>query len=957
MGQPRASTWYFVLHLAGVAMLYALLAGFSLRFFSANGVVAIVWPPSGLALAVLLIGGTKFWPGIFAGALAANLMAGNPAWVTVGISLGNTLEPLLGAWLLTRDARFDASLRYSRDYFRLLILAGVLSAGASALIGNLALLQSGVLKADAWGMSLLHWWMGDTLGMALFAPLVLVWRRKPRGASSRVRVLELFFLLGLAFLSGQSIFLDWFDTSVGLFHRGYWMFLFVAWAAIRFDRHCVLFIIIVALAQALLGAAQGVGLFGADAALTQLTNLWFYFATLSVVGMSQATIINERMLAEEALRASEDVLNQAQEVAHIGSWRINLENMHLEWSAETYRMFNVRPGTRLTYDVFMSYVHPDDRARLDAAWRAALEGKPYDLEHRVMGADGVKWVRERAHVVRDAEGRALEGVGTVEDITDRKRDEDELRALNEFLEERVDARTQDLIHARDMAEVASRAKSEFLANMSHEIRTPLNSIIGMTHLALRTELQPKQRDYLENIRHAGRHLLNIVNEILDLTKIEAGKLEIRTVNFMLDGLMEHLLHMFAEKAKNRGIALVFDVDAALAHPLRGDPMRLEQVLINYIDNALKFTEQGEVSIRAHVVAEHDTSYLVRFEVRDTGIGLSVEEQSRLFQSFQQADSSLTRKYGGTGLGLAISKQLAALMGGEVGVESAPGQGSLFWFSAVLGKGAHARPVAGDAPGGPPARLDGARVLLAEDNVFNQQVAREFIEAMGARVSIAGNGREVLDLLERERFDCVLMDVQMPLMDGLEATRRIRDNPAHAGLPVIAMTANSMSEDKRRCLDAGMDDFITKPILPDALNAKLAEWLGRRPAGEKTETPPAVDKPLDDEDIVDLSLLGKMVRNDPDKIRKYALKFLDSAWVDLAGIDDALARGDLPGLARIAHRLKSAARTVGAAPFADLCQALEYIGEEGGEARDVAALLRSSLERTDARIREQTGGET
>jgi signal transduction histidine kinase/CheY-like chemotaxis protein len=410
-----------------------------------------------------------------------------------------------------------------------------------------------------------------------------------------------------------------------------------------------------------------------------------------------------------------------------------------------------------------------------------------------------------------------------------------LQLLNDTLESRILERTHDLELALRRADAANQAKRDFLSNMSHELRTPMNGILGLSYLALQSNPEPQLRDYLRKIHDSGEHLLAIISDILDFSKIEAGRLELEESDFDLAHVFEGVADKTGHAAEAKGLKLAFEVDPLLSRPLRGDRTRISQVLLNYVENAIKFNAKGEVRVRAIRLECDDGRCLVRFEVVDSGIGMSDAQMSQLFQLFQQADMSTTRKYGGTGLGLAISKQLASLMGGEVGVDSAPGQGSTFWFTAMLSTGTD-RPAApvGVEPLAPSladgAAIQGARILLAEDNPINQEVVAALLEHVGATVCRAGNGQEALDALQRERFDCVLMDVQMPVMDGLEAVRRVRADPRVAAMPVLALTANASDADRQLCLAAGMDDFITKPIMPATFYAMLARWLSRRNTG-------------------------------------------------------------------------------------------------------------------------------
>jgi PAS domain S-box-containing protein len=587
------------------------------------------------------------------------------------------------------------------------------------------------------------------------------------------------------------------------------------------------------------------------------------------------------------------------------------------------------------------HVPPEDRAANEAAIEAALSAEQsWDIEFSVMQNGSRRWVHSAAYPLRGKEGVTFNGY--IEDVTDRRQSAEAMRS------------------AKELAEEAARIKSTFLANMSHEIRTPMNSVIGMAHLALRSGLNPKQRDYVEKIQLSGQHLLGLIDDILDFSKIESGKMTLESVDFELESVIENVTNIVGHRVEAKGLRLDFDIDPALARPLRGDSLRLSQVLINLCGNAVKFTEFGGIGVGARLVEETENECVLRFEVLDTGIGMTQEQMARLFQNFQQADMSTTRKFGGTGLGLAISQQLARMMGGEIGVESRSGEGSTFWFTVRLGKGDPAnlaaadgekRPVPGHANQWPeiPATLQGARILVAEDNLFNQQVAFEILKDAGAEVCIANNGNEALSFLRRASFDCILMDVQMPEMDGFEATRQIRSEPAFAGLKIVAMTANASSADREQCLAVGMDDFITKPIHPDRLYAKIAAILTHRaapavPGGAGLTT--VHSDPSREQGVIDLSLLGQMLRQDPEKIRKFALKFVESARDCVAEIEAALECADSATLARLGHRLKSSAKTVGATRFADLCQRLETCkrSEDLAEAATLVVQLRPTLER-------------
>ena len=765
--------------------------------------------------------------------------------------------------------------------------------------------------------------------------------------------------------------------------------------------------------------------------------------------------VGPQKAAERALATYSNRLALATRAGGFGVWEWDIHGGTLDWDERMFELYRVEPSAFSgLYEAWRSALHPDDRERAEEELnRAVAEGGGFDSEFRIRWPDGSEHtIRAAALMEKDLRGRPVRMIGVNWDISELRRGE---RLLRE---------------AKEAAEAASRAKSEFLANMSHEIRTPMNAVLGINYLLRQTPLDDKQRDYVEKIRVSAQSLLGILNDILDFSKVEAGKLELERVAFRVDEVMENLSTILSINARDKAIEVLFSLDPEVPRELVGDPLRLQQVLINIAGNAVKFTDRGEVEVRVSAAHLEEGRAVLRFSVRDTGIGMSVEQQASLFEAFSQADSSTTRRFGGTGLGLAICRRLVGLMGGRIEVESEPGVGSTFSFTALfglVGGEAHLFPEGGErrlrvlvvddnalarrvlretveglgwraeavesgpaaiaelertlgggeppydvvlmdwmmpdmdgleasrvikssralphtpvivvvtaygreevmrhagelaldgllikpvmpsvlynavnealagageppahrlpsAPSDEPVALAGARLLLVEDNAINREVAREILEQAGVAVVTAENGAEALALIDRQgaELDGVVLDVQMPVMDGYEAARRIRERPDGERLPIVALTADAMPSDRARCLEAGMNDFVAKPIDVTTLLATIARWVKvpasaakPRPRAEAHTVPAALPPVVGLDSAAALARLGGNV----ELLRRLINDFTEQNAGIVETIRTALEEGDRELARRLVHTLKGGAGNLGADALRQAAQRLE-----------------------------------
>lgn len=783
--------------------------------------VSPIWPPAGLALAYTILYGYSVLPVVFVGVAIAHALSGITLTAALITALGNTLEAGLGAYLCYHLIGKANPLDRPRDLSLFLLGPVCLSTMVGALIGVSAIILTGETKAFSFLSLWRVWWLGDIFGNLVVAPFLLAWIRRPPREWPVSRALEAALLGVLVVGVSELVFYDWLPAGYGHYPIEHLCIPILLWATFRFGRRGCTTAILIITTIAALGTVNGFGPYYQGTRIESIHLLQLFIGTTSVTMLFVAAVRVQHRSAQIRLKESETLYETVVQNLPLNIFRKDTDGRLL--FANAYYLQTLRRNLwevlgKTDFDLF----DPDlaEKYRRDDEIVMSSQHALHTVE-KFRAPDGTELFTQVCKVpMKDSDGNTIGTIGAFWDITDQKRVESQLR------------------EAKKRADSANLAKTKFLANMSHEMRTPLSAILGFVErMALPERSETQRFADAARIGRSVRNLTELIDDILDLSKIEAGKLKPEKINFNLLQELEDVYFLLSSQAKDKQLELIFEFLSPVPVTINTDPHRLRQILLNIIGNAIKFTSKGEVRVRIRVEREGSND-LLRVLISDSGCGISPVKQNQLFQPFVQADSSTTRKYGGTGLGLILSRRLARALGGDVTLsESKPNVGSTFEvtircthdtqtafaeihkFPRPYDEGISLeRRETGD--------LTGLDILLAEDGPDNQELIRFFLTSSGANVDVAQNGQEALELARKHRYDLVLMDIQMPIVDGYSATRRLR--AMGYTVPIVALTAHAMVEDKDRCLNAGCNGYITKPVFRETL-IETVHQFGRKSA--------------------------------------------------------------------------------------------------------------------------------
>jgi len=964
LGHQAAVTYAFAY------LSYVVTGWLGLQLAFANG-VSPVWPASGAALAMVLCFGPRVSIAIFLGNLTIQYFSvtrGLPVWACLSLALGSVLEPLSSAFILRRWCGFDSRLLRPRDIAMLAIIGGPTGSFLNALLAVSALCTSGAQSWQEFLPDLETFWFGNAGGIIMLAAPLLVWLQpmpddglsRPAQPRRVIEAMAVFFLLAILPLGLPSSLLRAMEADPDAI--AFLCFPLIAWASIRFDLRLSTAITLLISIEAIATAHWSLGLFRRIDSTHVLFNIQLFVLSLNATNQLLSGLARQERQAASRLKEREELLSLVVHGSNDGIFDYNLVNRQLWLSPRWKEQLGYGDGDlKNEPGSWWHLVLPEDRRKAIAALKALDRGVAQQgecllrLRHQ---AGHAVHVLCRVAVRRNINGRLARIVGSHTDISD-------LVTARQELEHQTASLTRlarDLNRQRRIAETANDAKSAFLATVSHEVRTPLNGVIGMLSLLVDNNLSEDQRRQANVALTSAEDMLTIINDILDLTKLEAGRVSLEATDCDLHALIEGVVALFSGRAVSKGVSLSAELAGNVPQYIRGDQARLRQILFNLVGNAVKFTLDGDIVIKvttapmtriANAAGDINPSrrFYLMIDVVDTGIGIPSDMLDRLFDRFQQADPSITRRFGGSGLGLTICKQLIDLMGGQISVDSKPGIGSIFHVVLPCSLGQSISDGALTAENAP-AFHGSCRVLVVEDNAVNSALATEMLTRAGHQVTVADNGSTALTILGRQSFDVILMDVQMPEMDGITTTQWIRsldDRRAH--IPIIALTADTMSGSRERYLTAGFSDYLEKPVRANRLVETIARHVGRGHADPATAMPsssfviPAADAEID---LKHLDALQRQLA--PADIDRMISNMEAEFEFELRRLKIAVGLSDRDACHLALQALADDALRVGATGLASYSQKLAAVSDDIDTIFAALAQLQQTIARTVAQLR-------